>query len=102
MGILGQIWTESRDGGGGVFPAFFKALLSVTDTGSGGPGGSFLAKTSTGSGKGLAMLDFRKSFAALAVAASVGGMLGAAPTPAMAQSTLDRKSTRLNSSHTDI
>src|SRR5215475_2473158 len=34
------------------------------------------------------MFDFRKSFAALAVAASVGGMLGAAPTPAMAQSTL--------------
>src|SRR5215471_11393553 len=34
------------------------------------------------------MFDFRKSFAAFAVAASVGGLVGAAPVPAMAQSTL--------------
>jgi len=34
------------------------------------------------------MFDFRKSVAALAVLASVGGALGAAPLPAAAQSTL--------------
>ncbi len=34
------------------------------------------------------MLDFRKSFAALAMAASVGGLLGGAPVPAAAQTTL--------------
>jgi len=34
------------------------------------------------------MLDFRKSIASLVVAASVGGLLGAAPAPAAAQTTL--------------
>src|ERR1041384_1835046 len=34
------------------------------------------------------MFDFRKSFAAFAVAASIGGLLGSAPAPAVAQSTL--------------
>src|SRR5229473_507828 len=52
------------------------------------PGGSFLAKREWGAGRGKDMLDFRKSFAALAMAASVGGLLGAAPVPAAAQTTV--------------